>query len=50
MSPDDLAAELLDAVLEADPLTGSLYGLPGYDARLPDFGRDAEDRFASTVG
>ncbi len=50
MSPDDLAAELLDAVLEADPLTGSLYGLPGYDARLPDFGRGAEDRFASTVG
>ena len=49
MSPDDLAAELLDAVLEADPLAGSLYGLPGYDDRLPDFGREAEDGFASIV-
>ena len=49
MSPDDLAAELLDAVLEADPLTGSLYGLAGYDDRLPDFGREAEQRFASVV-
>jgi len=49
MSPDDLAAELLDAVLDADPLAGSLYGLPGYDDRLPDFGREAEDGFTSTV-
>ncbi len=49
MSPDDLAAELLDAVLDADPLAGSLYGLPGYDARLPDFGRAAEEGFATAV-
>jgi len=37
MSPDDLAAELLTAVFDADPLAGSLYGFPGYDDLLPDF-------------
>jgi uncharacterized protein (DUF885 family) len=37
MTPDDLAAELLAATLDADPLAGSLYGFPGYDERLPDF-------------
>ncbi len=42
MSPDDLAAELLDATLDDDPLMGSLYGFPGYDDRLPDFGEAAE--------
>ena len=49
MTPDDLATELLDAVLDADPLAGSLYGLPGYDDRLPDFGREAEERFAAAM-
>ncbi len=49
MSPDELAAELLTSVLDADPLAGSLYGLPGYDDRLPDFSREAEDGFARTV-
>jgi uncharacterized protein (DUF885 family) len=42
MSADDLAAELLTTVLEADPFTGSLYGFPGYDDLLPDFGAVAE--------
>ena len=42
MSADDLAAELLSAVLDADPLTGSLFGFPGYDDLLPDFGSEAE--------
>jgi uncharacterized protein (DUF885 family) len=42
MTPDDLAAELLEATLDADPLAGSLYGFPGYDARLPDFSELAE--------
>ena len=42
MSADDLAAELLTTVLNADPLTGSLYGFPGYDELLPDFGAAAE--------
>jgi uncharacterized protein (DUF885 family) len=46
MSADDLAAELLTAVLEADPLAGSLYGFPGYDDRLPDLGAEAEARVA----
>ncbi len=42
MSADDLAAELLASTLDADPLTGSLYGFPGYDNLLPDFGTEAE--------
>ena len=42
MSPDDLASELLDATLDADPLAGSLYGFPGYDDRLTDFSEAAE--------
>jgi uncharacterized protein (DUF885 family) len=42
MTPDDLAAELLEATLDADPLAGSLYGFPGYDARLPDFSEPFE--------
>ena len=42
MTPDDLAAELLETTLEADPLAGSLYGFPGYDERLPDFSETSE--------
>src|SRR5580704_15152184 len=42
MTPDDLAAELLAATLDADPLAGSLYGFPGHDHRLPDFSSTAE--------
>ena len=42
MTPDDLAAELLAATLDADPLAGSLYGFSGYDERLPDFSRASE--------
>jgi uncharacterized protein (DUF885 family) len=42
MTPDDLAAELLAATLDADPLAGSLYGFSGYDERLPDFSSTAE--------
>src|SRR5580704_12998471 len=42
MSADDLAAELLATVLEADPLAGSLYGFPGYDDRLPDLSAEGE--------
>ncbi len=42
MSADDLAAELLTVALDADPLAGSLYGFPGYDDLLPDFGTEAE--------
>ena len=40
MPGDELAAELLTSVLDADPLAGSMYGLPGYDALLPDFSRE----------
>jgi uncharacterized protein (DUF885 family) len=49
MSADDLAAELLTTVLEADPLSGSLYGFPGYDDLLPDFGAAAEHRQAAQL-
>jgi len=42
MSVDDLAADLLTTVLDADPLTASLYGVPGYDDRLPDFSAGSE--------
>jgi uncharacterized protein (DUF885 family) len=49
MSADELAAELLTTVLEADPLTGSLYGFPGYEGLLPDFGALAEQRQAGQL-
>ncbi len=49
MSADDLAAELLTTTLDADPLTGSLYGFPGYDDLLPDFGSEAEAAQARTL-
>ena len=49
MSADDLAAELLTTVLGADPLTGSLYGIPGYDDLLPDYGVDAEQEYARAL-
>ncbi len=50
MSADDLAAELLEAVLRADPFTGSLFGFPGYDDLLPDFGLEAEQEDARRLG
>ena len=46
MPADELAAELLTSVLDADPLAGSLYGFPGYDDRLPDFSAEAEPEHA----
>ena len=46
MPGDELAAELLTSVLEADPLAGSLYGFPGYDELLPDFSAEAESEHA----
>jgi uncharacterized protein (DUF885 family) len=49
MSADDLAAELLTTVLEADPLSGSLYGFPGHDDLLPDLGAAAERRQAAQL-
>jgi uncharacterized protein (DUF885 family) len=42
VSADDLAAELLQTALDADPLGGSLYGFPGYDDRLPDLSAESE--------
>jgi uncharacterized protein (DUF885 family) len=39
---DDLVAELLETTLDADPLSGSLYGFPGYDDRLPDLSAEGE--------
>ncbi len=49
MSADDLAAELLTTVLDADPLSGSLYGFPGYDDLLPDFSDAAETEQAKSL-
>ena len=49
MSVDDLAAELLTAVFDADPLSGSMYGFPGYDDRLPDLSADAEEQIAAAL-
>jgi hypothetical protein len=49
MSADDLAAELLTTVLDADPLSGSLYGFPGYDDLLPDFSDAAETEQAKRL-
>jgi uncharacterized protein (DUF885 family) len=46
---DDLAAELLTAVLDAEPLAGSLYGFPGYDALLPDFRLEAQAAHAAQL-
>jgi uncharacterized protein (DUF885 family) len=46
MPGDELAAELLTSVLDADPLAGSLYGFPGYDDRLPDLSAGAESEHA----
>ncbi len=42
MTPNDLAAELLEATLDADPLEGSMFGIPGYDDRLADYSASAE--------
>src|ERR1700728_397040 len=49
MPGDDVADELLAAVLRADPLTGSLYGFPGYDSLLPDFSQEAESAHAQQL-
>jgi uncharacterized protein (DUF885 family) len=49
MSADDLAAALLSTVFDADPLSGSMYGFPGYDDRLPDLSADAEDQVATAL-
>src|ERR1700722_5577657 len=49
MRGDELADELLLAVLTSDPLEGSLFGFPGYDELLPDFGREAEQEHARAL-
>lgn len=50
MSADDLAAELLAVVFDADPLSGSMYGFPGYDERLPDLSAEGEEKVADALG
>ena len=49
MSADDLAAELLTVVFDADPLTASMYGFPGHDERLPDLSAETEERVAAAL-
>ena len=50
MPGDELAAELLTSVLDADPLAGSLYGISGYDSNLPDFSRESQSGYARQAG
>lgn len=47
MTPDDLAQELLDLTLDADPVAASLLGVPGRDDRLADLGAQAEEAAAA---
>jgi uncharacterized protein (DUF885 family) len=49
MPGDELAAELLTSVLDADPLAGSMYGFPGYDALLPDYSREFRSAHARAL-
>ena len=42
MLGDELAAELLAAELQSNPMTGSLYGFSGYDTLLPDFSGESQ--------
>jgi uncharacterized protein (DUF885 family) len=49
MSADDLATQLLTTVFDADPISGSLYGFPNYDERLPDLSADAEGQIAAAL-
>lgn len=44
-----LADELLDTLMDADPLGASLIGLPGYDDRLSDPSEEAERELRSKV-
>jgi uncharacterized protein (DUF885 family) len=44
-----LADELLDALMDADPLGASLIGLPGYDDRLSDPSEEAEQALRAKV-
>ena len=37
-----LADELVDVMFTADPLDATLYGVPGYDDRLPDLSEEGE--------
>jgi uncharacterized protein (DUF885 family) len=49
VNTDDLAAELLETTLDADPLAGSLYGFPGYEAQLPDLSAEGERSVADRL-
>src|SRR5580700_12083822 len=49
MSADDLAADLLTTVFDADPLSGSMYGFPGYDDRLPDLSAEGEHEVGAAL-
>lgn len=49
MSAEDLASRLLDVVLTADPLSGSLLGLSDYDDRLPDLSKRAQDEAVAAL-
>lgn len=42
VTPDDLASELADVLLRADPLAGSMLGLSEYDHRLPDLTEEGQ--------
>lgn len=46
---DALADELLDAVLDAEPMMGTLYGIPGRDDRLADYSPAGEHAVAARI-
>lgn len=50
MSVPDLAAELADVLLAADPFLGTGLGMREYDALLPDPSAAAEDALAARLG
>ncbi|MGH3645883.1 MAG: DUF885 domain-containing protein [Micromonosporaceae bacterium] len=44
-----LAADYFAATMSADPFEATMFGVPGYDARVPDRGRAAHQRHAATL-
>lgn len=46
---DTLADELFDAILDAEPMAATLYGIPGRDDRLADYSQAGERAVAARV-
>jgi uncharacterized protein (DUF885 family) len=50
MGTEELANELLTVTFDAEPLSASMYGFPGYDDLLPDFSEAAQSDLARRLG